>query len=85
MICGFLREENFRNVERALIDVEFEQPRARSQVAEISEQITQPERRVNIFRVERGEDDVRHHGTLTEAAQRGKLLVRVRDKQNPRG
>ena len=57
---GFAREQDFRDVERALVDVELRDHRARLQFAQIGEEIAQPERGVNELRVERGEYDVRH-------------------------
>ncbi len=54
------RQQGLRDVERALVDVELRQGRARLQLAEIGEEIAQPERGVDELRVERGKDDVRH-------------------------
>ena len=51
---GIAREEDFRDVERALVDVEFGEAGARLQFAEIGQQIAQAERGVDVFRVERG-------------------------------
>ena len=51
---GVPRQEDFRNVERTLVDVEFRKARARLQVAEVGQQIAQAERGVDILRVERG-------------------------------
>ena len=51
---GIARQEDFRNVERTLVDVELREAGARLQFAEIGQQIAQAERGVDIFRVERG-------------------------------
>ncbi len=51
---GISREQDFRDVERALVDVEFGEAGARLQLAQIGQQIAQAERGVDIFRVERG-------------------------------
>ena len=56
----FAREQGFRDVERTQIDVEFGDDGTRLQLAKIGEEIAQPKRGVAEFRVERGEDDVRH-------------------------
>src|ERR1700679_1777806 len=57
---GFAGEQDFRDVQRTLVDVKLRDYRARLQFAEIGEEITQPERGVDELRVECGEDDVRH-------------------------
>ena len=49
-----LREEDFRDVERALVDVEFGETGARFQLAEVGQQITEAKRGVDELRVERG-------------------------------
>ena len=49
-----LRQQNLRDVERALVDVEFGEAGARLEFAEIGQQITEAERGVDEFRVERG-------------------------------
>ena len=49
-----VRQNHFRDVERALVDVEFHERCAGSQVAEVGEQIAQAERGMDVFRVERG-------------------------------
>ena len=54
MILGFRASKNFRDVERALVDVELGKAGARLQFAEVGQQITQAERGVDVFRVERG-------------------------------
>ena len=51
---GILREQDFRDVERALVDVELGEAGARLQFAEIGQQIAQAERGVDVLRVERG-------------------------------
>ncbi len=51
---GVLREEDFRDVERTLVDVELGEARARLERAEIGQQIAQAKRGVDVFRVERG-------------------------------
>ena len=55
-----LRQQDFRDVHRTLVDVEFHDPRARLQVAEVREEVAQAERGMDELRVERGKDDVRH-------------------------
>ena len=49
-----VRQQHFRDVERALVDVEFDEAGARLQFAEVGQQIAQPERGMDVFRVERG-------------------------------
>ncbi len=49
-----VRQQHLRDVERALVDVEFHQRRAGPQLAKIGEQVAQAKRGMNIFRVERG-------------------------------
>ena len=51
---GIARQQHFRDVERTLVDVELGEARARSQRAEIGQQVAQAERGVDVFRVERG-------------------------------
>jgi hypothetical protein len=51
---GMLRKEDFRYVERTLVDVEFGEAGARFQIAEIGQQIAEAERGVDELRVERG-------------------------------
>ncbi len=51
---GIVRQQDFRDVERTLIDVELGEARARLQVAKIGQQVAQAERGVDVFRVERG-------------------------------
>ena len=48
------REQDFGDIERTLVDVEFGEAGARLQFAKIGQQITQAERGVDVFRVERG-------------------------------
>ena len=55
-------QQHLGDVERALVDVELDEARARLERAEIRHQVTQAERRVNVLGVERGEDDVGHGG-----------------------
>ena len=54
MIFGLCASKAFRDVERALVDVEFGEARARFQFAEIGQQIAEAERGVDELRVERG-------------------------------
>ena len=51
---GILREEDFRDVERALVDVKFYEAGARLERAEVGQQVAQAERGVDVLRVERG-------------------------------
>ncbi len=46
-------------VNSALADLELEQLRARRQVAEVGQQVSQPERRMRVPRVAGGQDDIR--------------------------
>src|ERR1017187_1970209 len=46
------REEDFRDVERTLIDVELHEARARPERAEIGQQVAQAERGMDVFRSE---------------------------------
>ena len=55
---GILRQQRFGNVHGSLIDVELHQLCARTERAEIGHEVTQSERGVNVFRVERGEENV---------------------------
>ena len=51
---GVARQQGFRDVERALVDVELGKAGARLELAQIGQQIAQTERGMDIFRVERG-------------------------------
>ena len=51
---GIPREQDFRDVERALVDVELGEAGARLERAEVGQQIAQAERGVDELRVERG-------------------------------
>ena len=51
---GISRQQNFRNVERTLIDIEFHEAGARLQPPEIGQQVAQAKRGVDVFRVKRG-------------------------------
>ena len=55
-----LREHDLCNVERALVDVEFQQLGAIPQFTQVGEQIAQSEGSVDIFRVQRAENNVGH-------------------------
>ena len=55
-----LGQQRFRNFDRRLMDVEFEQRGARPEFGEIGQQIAQAERGMDIFRVERCQDNVGH-------------------------
>ena len=48
------RQQDFRDVERTLIDVELGEAGARPERAEVGQQVAQAERGVDVFRVERG-------------------------------
>ena len=53
-----LRQQGFDHIERALVDVELDHAGARTQITHIGQQVTQAKRRVNVFRVQGGQDDV---------------------------
>lgn len=58
--AGILGENGFDHIEGTLLKIEFEDGGARAERAEIGEEITEAERRVNVFGVEGGQDDVGH-------------------------
>ena len=47
-------QQHFRDVERPLVDVKLDEGGTGPQITEISQQITQPERGMDVFRVEGG-------------------------------
>ena len=55
-----MREQLLSDFERALVDVELRDRRALAQLPEIGQQVAQAEGGVDVFGVERREDDVRH-------------------------
>src|ERR1017187_4140536 len=57
-----IAENHLNDVDGSLIDVEFENPGLRLQLAQVRHQISQPERAMRVLRVQRGENDVRHAG-----------------------
>ena len=63
-------QDVFSDVERALVDVEFEETGARLKVAEVGEEVTKTESAMRIAGIERGEDDVGHGGRITRFAER---------------
>ena len=63
-------QDVFSDVERALVDVEFEEKGARFKVAEVGEEATETESAMRIAGIERGEDDVGHGGRITRFAER---------------
>ena len=62
-------QDVFRDVERALVDVEFEELGARLQVAEVGEEVTKTESAMRIAGIERGKDDVGHGRRITRFAE----------------
>ena len=63
-------QDIFSDVERALVDVEFEETGARLKVAEVGEEVTKTESAMRIAGIEGGEDDVGHGGRITRFAER---------------
>jgi len=63
-------QQTFDHIERPLVDIKLGQAGAGLQLAEIGQQVTQAERGVDVFRVQRGQNDVGHkdgrfyHGLL---------------------
>ena len=55
-----MREDRLRNLQRLLIDDELRHARTLPQFAKIRHEVAQPERGVDVFRIERSKDDVRH-------------------------
>lgn len=53
-------EDGFGDFDGALIDVIFGDRSAGAEVTEVRHEITETERRMDVFGVERGEQDVRH-------------------------
>ena len=53
-------ENGLHDFQRLLIDDKLRHAGAIPQLAKIRHEIAQPERGVDVFRIERGEDDVRH-------------------------
>ena len=49
--AGLPGQDRFHHIERALLDVKFDEARFLAQLAQIGQQITQAERGVNVFRV----------------------------------
>jgi hypothetical protein len=47
-------QEDFRNIRRTLVDIEFHEARAWLQVTKVGQQIAQAERGMDIFRIKRG-------------------------------
>ena len=54
------RQQRLRDVHRALVDIELYDGSGSPQRAEVGQQIAQPERGVDILRVERGQNDISH-------------------------
>ena len=57
-------EKDFGDVVGALVQVEFDNAGAVLQFSEIRQEVAQAERGVNIFRIERAEDNVRHRSAV---------------------
>ena len=57
---GISRQNGFGDIDRALVDIELDDGCAAAQRAKIGEQAAQAERGVDVFRVERGQDDIGH-------------------------
>ena len=53
-------QDAFSDVERALVDLEFEETGAWLKVAEVGEEVTKTESAMRIAGIERGKDDVGH-------------------------
>ena len=70
-------QQRFRDVHRALVDVELQERCGASQRPQVGQQIAQPERGVDVLRVERGENDVRHRG--------GRMTYFIRGERNIEG
>lgn len=60
--AGLVLEDGLDDVHGSSVEVEFEQDGVRAQIPEVGHQIAQSEGRVDVFGVERGQDDVRHAG-----------------------
>jgi len=56
----FLPKQGLHDLQRLLVDDEFEQAGTLQRPPEVGHEVAEPERGVDVFRVERGEDDVRH-------------------------
>ena len=57
-------EKDFGDVVGALVQVEFNDAGAVLQFSEIRQEVAQAERGMNIFRIERAEDNVRHRSAV---------------------
>ena len=86
------REQRLGDVERALVDIEFQKLGAGLKRAEVREEVTQAEGGVNIFRVEGGQDNFRHcawklaaraAGRNERAAARSVLEEPEREREHP--
>ncbi len=58
------------DVERALVDVEFDKTGARLKVAEVGEEVTKTESTMRVAGIERGKDNVGHGRRITRFAER---------------
>ncbi len=64
-----LCQECFDDVERALVEVKLDEGGVGLQWAEVSEQVTQPERGMQVPRVECSQDNIGHCSNLSQAAE----------------
>ncbi|OQB89279.1 MAG: hypothetical protein BWX86_02495 [Verrucomicrobia bacterium ADurb.Bin122] len=69
---GLQRQQALRHVERAMVQCELDQRRARPQLAEVGQQVAQAKRGVDVFRVERRQDDIRHPRQRTAGRRHAK-------------
>ncbi len=63
-------QDIFSDVERALVDVEFEETGARLKVTEVGEVVTKTVSAMRVAGSERGKDNVGHGGRITRFAER---------------
>lgn len=64
-------QQGLDDLQRLLVDDEFEHAGAITQLPEVRHEVAEPEGGVNVFRVERGEDDVRHARACWRVSARG--------------
>ena len=65
-------EQDFRDVNRALVDVKLQDGRGALERAEVGEEIAQAERGVDVFRVEGGQNNLSHRGGQISSKQGGR-------------
>ena len=71
----FVGKDFLGDVERALVDIEFEEPGARLEVAEVGEEVAQAKGAMRVPGVERGKNDVGHGDKIAGRGVRIELAL----------